>query len=80
MSHIDRDLELAGESSNTTAVIGMLMGYQNRIQLMRIDMESLKAPRGFSYREATVDHHYCVIARYQRRVTLTAAAKRRKAH
>ena len=48
VGQVDRHLELARQSRDATAVIGVLVGNQNCIQLPGLNMQARQTPDGFT--------------------------------
>jgi hypothetical protein len=70
----------SSQCANTAAVIPMLMGHQNRVNVVRGDLLRGQPQLHFFARQTTVYQHECFTRIDQRRVPFATAAEGRDPH
>ena len=77
---VHRDLELTRQRRDATAVIRMLVGYQDCIQLAGLDVEACQTPDCFSQRKTTIDHYQRIASFNQGGIALATRTERGELH
>jgi len=80
VAEIDGNAETARQRRHSSAVIGVFMGYQDRVQLLRPHPEALHPPLGFARGKPAVHHQQGVAGPDQGCVALAAGPERGKPH
>lgn len=80
MRQVHRDLELTRQRRDATAVIRMLVGYQDCIQLPGLDVEACQTPDCFSQRKTTIDHYQRIASFNQGGIALATRTERGELH